>query len=203
MKAFLTSHNLKAEHFEAFTNLIGANKVTKALFITTAAVPYGFSPKPVWLEESLDAFRPYADSIDEIDLEDGETAPEDLSQYGFIFVTGGNTFYLAYRFSKTGFDKKIKEYIANGGVYSGSSAGSIILMDNIEHFAPADDPKEAPEMCPGLGLIDIAIIPHTDSEKYKDLMEGIAKKYEAQDHKTIRLNDDQVLLIKGDETKVI
>lgn len=48
MKAFLTSHNLKAEHFEAFKRLIGADKVNKALFITTAAVPYGFSPRPVW-----------------------------------------------------------------------------------------------------------------------------------------------------------
>ena len=203
MKAFLTSHNLKPEHFEAFKKLIGTDKAKKALFITTAAVPYGFDPRPVWLDESLDALRPYVDSIDETTLEDGELIPEDLSQYGFVFVSGGNTFYLAYRFAKTGFGQKLKEYIKNGGVYSGSSAGSIILMDKIEYFAPADDPEKAPEKHAGLGLTDVAVIPHADSEKYKNLMESIAEKYEADGYKTIRLNDDQVLLINGDDKSVI
>lgn len=39
MKAFLTSHNLKEEHFEAFKKLIGSEKVNNALLITLVLNP--------------------------------------------------------------------------------------------------------------------------------------------------------------------
>jgi dipeptidase E len=184
-------------------NLIGKEKADKVLVITSAVVPYGLDPRPDWVDRSLEPLRGICSEIVETTLEDGDWMPENLNDYDFIYVSGGNTFYLAYRLQETGWGTKIKDYINNGGVYSGSSAGSIVLMDNIEHFAPADDPAEAPKVCRGLNLIKEAIIPHADSEKYKELMDGIADHYRKDGFDVISLNDDQVLIIDGDTSKTI
>lgn len=50
----------------------------------------------------------------------------DLSEFGGIFCSGGNTFRLLKTLKDCGADKKIKEYLQNGGTYIGSSAGAII-----------------------------------------------------------------------------
>lgn len=88
-------------------------------------------------------------------------------------------------------------------MYAGSSAGSIILMDTIEHFAPVDDPTKAPRICKGLGVIKEAVIPHADHEDYKEQMAAIANTYRADGLDVISLNDDQVYLIDGDSSKII
>lgn len=201
MKLFLTSHNLEQKHLNKFQELIGGPKISKALFITAAAVPYGLNPKPSWLTESQDDLSPFAENIDETTLEDDSLMPDDLSQYGFVFVSGGNTFYLAYRLAKTGFDKKIKDYVKNDGVFVGSSAGAIILMDDIEPFAPLDDPSQAPKTYPGLGLVNFAILPHADSEKYGPLVHKLADEY--QDHEAFLLNDNQVIVVDGNHQETI
>ena len=203
MKLFLTSHYLEEKHFDAFRDLLGKSKAQKALFITTASVPYGHDPKPEWLIESLDDMSTLTENFDETTLEDGSFVPEDLQQYDFVFVTGGNAFYLAYRLAETGMGRKIKDYITNGEVYSGSSAGAVILMDKIEHFAPADDPSKAPKTYPGLGVIDSVVIPHADSEKYANVMKTISEKYKKEGKKIFMINDNQVFIINGDRTNIV
>lgn len=204
MKAFLASSpSLNETQINELLRLIGKDKANKVLVITAAVVPYGLNPRPEWVDLQLEPLKFICNEMVETTLEDGDFIPEDLNEYDFIFVSGGNTFYLAYRLQKTGWDKKIVAYINNGGVYSGSSAGSIILMDNIEYFSPADDPSKAPEVCPGLNLIKEAIIPHADSEKYGELMKGIAENYRKDGYEIISLNDDKVCVIDGEEKKII
>jgi dipeptidase E len=203
MKLFLTSGDLTDVQGAKFRDLLGTAKARRALFITAAAVPYGLDPKPHWLESSLEDMRPFAEEIDETSLEDSSLIPKDLSTYEFIFISGGNSFYLAYRLAETGIGALIKEYIRQDGIYSGSSAGAIILMSSIDHFAPADDPSLAPKTYAGLGVLDLAVIPHADNAHYKVTMAEIAKAYEDEGLETILLNDDQVLLIDGEVRQVI
>jgi len=203
MKLFLTSHYLNNKHFNAFRNLLGKSKASKALFITTASVPYGNEPKPQWLIESLADMSILTKNYDETTLEEGDFMPENLEQYDFIFATGGNLFYLAYRLAETGMGKKIKKYIANEGIYSGSSAGAVILMKYIAYFSLADDLSKAPKVYPGLGIINKAIIPHADSEKYSDVMKNIADKYKKEGNEVLIFNDNQVLIIDGDRENIL
>lgn len=204
MKAFLASSpNLNKTQTDELLRLIGKEKADKVLVITAAVVPYGLNPRPDWVDKQLEPLQEICNELVETTLEDGDFVPEELDGYDFVFVSGGNTFYLAYRLQVTGWDKKLIEYINNGGVYSGSSAGSIVLMDNIEHFSPADDPSKAPKVCSGLSLIKEAIIPHVDSEKYGELMQGIADNYCNDDYEVISLNDGQVFVIDGEEKKIV
>lgn len=202
MKAFLTSDSLEQKHFDKFKELLSKPKVPKALFITTASVPYGHNPKPDWLDRSLGEMSQFAETVDEISLEE-EHIPDDLSQYGFIFIGGGSVFYLAYRLAETGLDKKIKKYVKDEGVFSGSSAGAIILMNDIGPYASVDDPSQAPKMYPGLGLVDFAVLPHADNEKYGPLMHKLAKDFQKNEYQTSLFNDNQVLVIDGDKREII
>ena len=71
MKAFLTSDFLEQKHFDRFKELLGKPKVSKALLITTASVPYGHNPKPDWLDKSLGEMSQFAETVDETSLEEG------------------------------------------------------------------------------------------------------------------------------------
>lgn len=96
MKALLASHYLTEEHLAAFKKLSGSERVARALLVTCAAVPYG-SPQPSWVEESFAPLRSLAKRVDETTFEEGSFIPEDLLSYDFIFVSGSNSFYLAWR----------------------------------------------------------------------------------------------------------
>jgi len=56
---------------------------------------------------------------------------ERIGIYGALYIGGGNTFDLMHKMRQSGFDRVLKEYINNGGIVYGSSAGAIILGKNI------------------------------------------------------------------------
>src|SRR3989344_8897218 len=62
----------------------------------------------------------------------------DINSYDAMYVCGGNTFYLLSEVRRTGFDKKIIDFINSGKVYIGESAGSIIVGPHILMAAPFD-----------------------------------------------------------------
>ena len=201
MKALLLSYSVEKSHEEALKDLLGKGKASKALFVIAATVPYGLEPRPDWVSRSLGEIEPFAEDITEVTLEDD--VPTDLSGYDLVFVSGGNVLYLAYKLAETGFGEMLKKYIERGGVYVGNSAGSIVLMESIEHFLEADGMGGAPGIYPGLGIVDYAIIPHMNHPKYGPIVERAMQKYESEGKKVYPINDDQALLIDGSATNLI
>ncbi len=49
-----------------------------------------------------------------------------------IFMEGGNTFYLLKSIRESGFKEVLKEFLAAGGLYCGSSAGAYVCCPTIE-----------------------------------------------------------------------
>jgi dipeptidase E len=90
-----------------------------------------------------------------------------LDQTDVVFVAGGNTFFLLQEMRKGGFAELIHDYIHKGMIYIGSSAGSVVAGPTVRLVNGLDDPTDAPELqdFAGLGLIDIAILPHWGSPK--------------------------------------
>jgi peptidase E len=66
---------------------------------------------------------------------DGSLTEDDAMKFDVIYLTGGNTPYLAKRVRDVGFDNIIKKMIYANKVYIGMSAGSMLLMPNFN----ADD----------------------------------------------------------------
>lgn len=50
-----------------------------------------------------------------------------LKNSAAVYIGGGNTFKLLYLFTKNGFNEVLKNYIKDGGIVYGGSAGAIIL----------------------------------------------------------------------------
>ena len=56
-----------------------------------------------------------------------ELSRKRLADYSFLFIGGGNTFKLLYDIKRAGMFEPIREYLRNGGVAFGGSAGAIIF----------------------------------------------------------------------------
>lgn len=204
MKLFLASSpDITTDQLTELLRLIGKDKIDKALVVTAAVVPYGLDPKPEWVNRAIEPLKSICNTLDETSLEDVAEIPNNLDEYDFVFVTGGNVFYLAYRLEETGFGETLRQYVENGGVYAGSSAGSAILMSDLQYFATADDPSKAPRMCQGLGLVKEAIVVHANHEKYAPIMTNIATAYEQDGLEVVKLNDGEVLVIEGENKRFI
>ncbi|MBI2326162.1 Type 1 glutamine amidotransferase-like domain-containing protein [Candidatus Collierbacteria bacterium] len=115
-----------------------------------------------------------------------------------IYICGGNTYYLLDQVIKTGFNKFLKKWIEEGKLYIGSSAGSMIVGIDID-LIPSDEAHSAPGLkSRGLGIIDLAIVPHWGSSDFRDeYLKDISSLYR-ENAKIILLSNSQYLHVRGD-----
>ena len=82
---------------------------------------------------------------------DGSLSEETAMDFDVIYLTGGNTPYLAKRIREAAFGKIIKRMVYANKVYIGMSAGSMVAMHN---FNVDGLPETTPQDFQGLGLIN-------------------------------------------------
>ncbi len=94
-----------------------------------------------------------------------------LHKCDYIYITGGNTFFLLQELKRKGVDKIISEQVKSGKLYIGESAGAIIASPDTEYMKNVNfDPIEkAPELedYSSLGLVDFYTIPHYGNFPFK------------------------------------
>ncbi len=119
-----------------------------------------------------------------------------LGNFDFLYICGGNTFYILKRMRYTGMDKFIKGQVQKGAAYVGVSAGSILAGKSIEvaRWGSEGDKNEVNlKDLTGFSFTNIAILPH--------FHKGIKK--EAEDFKkrsrypVIELTDKQAVFCKN------
>lgn len=132
---------------------------------------------------------------------DKKANKDNLKDVDAIFVLGGNTFDYLDRIRKTGLDKLIKNFVKNGGVYLGLSAGSYVACPTIEaaSWKYADENEIGLKNLKGLNLVPFLITAHFD-QKSRPIIEEAAKNTK---YKVISLTDKQAILVKGRSTKII
>ena len=127
-----------------------------------------------------------------------------LRQNDYIYVSGGNTFFLLQELKKTGADKIIIEQINAGKLYIGESAGSMVLSPNIEYVKEMDDYTVATELnsYDALHVLDFYPVPHHTNAPFKKAVEKIIAQYET----TLCLSpisNSQVILVQGDHVEIV
>ena len=176
----------------------------KAIFIPTAGDPYDNRD---FVETDKIALEKYGFDVIEVDVKnkDEEEIRKAIDGADVILVAGGNTFYLMEKLKESGADKVIKEFIEKGGMYIGSSAGSIVCCPTIEGAEEFDDPSLAPELdnFDGMGVFKDVIIPHTHKEKYFERIKRATKKLESKGYKVHPLTDNDVLFFNGRTSRSI
>ncbi|MEM7118794.1 MAG: Type 1 glutamine amidotransferase-like domain-containing protein [Chloroflexota bacterium] len=64
--------------------------------------------------------------------------PEELDEFTAVYIGGGNTYSLLAELRASGFDVGLRDYVAQGGIVYGGSAGAIILGGDIAACAHMD-----------------------------------------------------------------
>lgn len=119
--------------------------------------------------------------IDELDVSSAsrDEIVSKLERGDYIYVSGGNTFFLLQELKRTGADLLIAEHVRAGKRYIGESAGSAILAPSIEYITALDDVSAAPDLgsYAALGLVDFYPLPHYRNEPFAEAVEQVLKEH--------------------------
>ena len=175
-----------------------------AIFIPTAGDPYDNKD---FIEADKNALKKYGLKVIELDIKAMETKEiqDEFNKATIVLVAGGDTFYLMNQLVKKGVDNIIKKFINTGGIYIGSSAGSIICCPTIEGAETFDNPSLAPDLLDykGLDVFHDVIIPHVHKEKYFQRVKQATEQLNSKGFKVYPLTDDDVLFFDGDMATII
>lgn len=144
--------------------------------------------------------------VDELELTKAtaEDVLNKLKENDYIYVSGGNTFFLLQELKRTGADKIIIDEINSGKLYIGESAGAMIVSPNIEYAKEMDDCKMGSDLntFEALSVIDVYPVPHYTNFPFAKAVERIITKYESKID-LYPINNSQVILVEKDDIRVV
>ncbi len=195
-KFFLTSSTITenlVSDFEIFTH----RSITgmSCAFITDAF--YGFtSNDPEYLENDRADLYGYGWKLTDVRLLEylGKSF-DSLSDFDVLYVNGGASGYLANVMHKTGFDSWLVNYMNNGGIYVGSSGGSMVLSDSQDAaiwYIGEAEPFAATVR--GLGYFSWQIYPH-----YEEVLLPEIERLRDRSLEYVLLRNGQAVAFDGQE----
>ncbi|EAD8855192.1 peptidase [Listeria monocytogenes] len=143
--------------------------------------------------------------VEELDVatETLEEITTTLKKNDFIYVTGGNTFFLLQELKRSGTDKLILEEIAKGKLYIGESAGAVITSPNISYIQSMDSVKKATNLTnyDALNLVGFSILPHYNNTPFKEVTQKIAADYAGKP--TMRpISNQEAIFVRDKEVSI-
>lgn len=117
----------------------------------------------------------------------------DNTQMDCIYVCGGNTFYLLYRLKTSGYLARIRQWVNDGLLYVGASAGSVIATPDINYILCMDVNDIGLDDTSALSFVSASIIPH-----YTDELADAVTSLRTSGVDVITIADSEALAIQGD-----
>ncbi|MCQ2030509.1 Type 1 glutamine amidotransferase-like domain-containing protein [Stutzerimonas zhaodongensis] len=202
MNIFLTSSFADvADLFVTFTK--GECRGKTITLIPTASLAEEVN---AYLIAAKDALIEAGMAIDglEVSTASQQDIADKLERNEFIYVAGGNTFFLLQELKRTGADKLIAEQVRAGKCYIGESAGSAVLAPSIEYLQRLDDPSAAPDLdsFASLALVEFYPLPHYGNAPFKDAVDQVLIEY--GDSLDLRpFSNHQAIAIVGDSVDIL
>ncbi|MGY8819379.1 MAG: Type 1 glutamine amidotransferase-like domain-containing protein [Pseudomonadales bacterium] len=201
MNIFLTSSFADvADLFVAFTQ--GECRGKRVTLIPTASLAEEVNTYLVAAKQALVEAGLVIDEL-EVSAASREEIVGKLERNDYIYVAGGNTFFLLQELKRTGADKLIAEQVRAGKCYIGESAGSAVLAPSIEYLQRLDDPSAAPDLdsFASLALVDFYPLPHYGNSPFKEAVEQVLIEY--RDTLDLRpFSNHQAIAIAGNEVDI-
>jgi dipeptidase E len=202
-KLFLASYfSPVAKLFVEFTQNTCAGK--KVAFIPTASIPEKVT---FFVDGDRKALGKLGLIIDELEVSNAsqKEIEDKITGADYIFVAGGNTFFLLQELKRSGADRLIVEHIGKGKPYVSTSAGSIIVSKDIEYVKYMDSPATAPDLngnFSGLGIVDFYTVPHCINFPFKKAAEKIISEY--GNRLDLRpVHNKQAIAVKGSQIETV
>lgn len=206
MKMYLSSYRLGNDP-EKLMGLVGENKRV-AVIPNALDFSNEIEKRNAGVQREIDDLNNLGLQAEEVDLRKYFHKPDELerklSEFGIVWVIGGNVFVLRRAYKESGMDKwVIKQKNSKEFVYAGYSAGVCILSPSLKGLELVDDPIIIGEGYPeetiweGLGLIDFAFAPHFESPGHPET-EAVGREVEYYKKAGIKfraLHDGEVIII--------
>lgn len=201
-KLFLAS--LFKDVSQIFVDFANENLVSKTVtFIPTAALPDKLDFHIKYSKELLSKMGLIVDEL-EISTAAHSDIVKKLVDNDYIYVAGGNTFFLLQEMNRTGAGNLIKTQINAGKLFIGESAGAILLAPDIEYSKDTDNPLAAPQLktYESLNIIDFYPVPHYKDDTLKEAVEIVISKY-GTELPLVPFSNSQAILVMGNEKQIV
>lgn len=201
-RLFLAS--LFKEVSQIFVDFANENLVGKTItFIPTAALPDKLDFHIKYSKELLSKMGFIVDEL-EISTATHLDIENKLKNNDYIYVAGGNTFFLLQEMYRTGAGNLIKTQINAGKTYIGESAGAILVAPDIEYARETDNPLAAPQLktFEALNIIDFYPVPHYKDDSLKEAVEIVISKYGTK-LPLIPFSNSQAILVMGKKKQIV
>lgn len=120
--------------YDIFTSEIGNDKPLLYVPLAMNEQEHTYDECYEWIKKEL----PNINKIEMVRTYD-ELATKNYNDYSAIFIGGGNTFSLLNGLKESGSFEKINNYIKEGGIIFGGSAGAIIFGKDLDSCKNEDD----------------------------------------------------------------
>ena len=211
-RLYLSSYHLGNKP-EELLRLVGENKKT-ALIINSS--DWGTDEnRRNQLEKQEANLKSIGLNPEEIDLRNYFGKPDELkkklSEFGLVWLKGGNVFVLKRAIEQSGFDTIIKELLAGDKlVYGGFSAGAVVAGPTLKGIEIVDDAEVVPEgykpefSWEGLNLVSYSIAPHHKSEHPESAaMDKVIEHFEENNMPYKGLRDGEAIVVEGGTERVV
>jgi len=169
-----------------------------------AFVPYALADLDAYADRAETTFRELG--LDLRSIHRADDPADAVARSAGVFVGGGNTFRLLDRVIGTGVDGAIRELVAEGAPYVGTSAGSNLACPSI--MTTNDMPIVRPSTFDALGLVSFQINPHY-VDRDPDVAHGgetrrqrIAEFHEEWPTPVVGLREGSWLAVAGSEVEL-
>lgn len=131
-------------------------------------------------------------------------AREKIEQTPYLYIAGGNTFYLLQELKKKNLLKLIDERVGEGMIYIGESAGGMITSPNIEYVELMDPKELGPELTSydALNLVNFYLLPHEGEFPFTEAVEEMKKKY-GNKYNMVAINNKEAIIVEGENVKKV
>lgn len=183
-----------------FRNFIQEQILSKqVLFIPTAGNVEHYVG---YIDEAKYVFQTLGFSVDILDIANTSEViiKEKIKQTPYLYISGGNTFYLLQELKRKHLLPSIKSQIDEGMIYIGESAGAMITTLDIEYAQIMDDKNLANDLndYSALNLIDFAIVPHYGEFPFEETTIEIVQAYQYK-LKLLPITNSQAIIVNEDD----
>ena len=201
-KLFLTSY------FAGTAQLFGQYFVStefekKVVFIPTAANVDEYKKHLAKAQDKLAELGFAVEILDVATAPEAE-AREKIAQTNYLYIAGGNTFYLLQELKRKNLLDLIAKRVSEGMIYIGESAGGMITAPDVAYVQPMDPVEMGPELASyeALHLVDFHLLPHAGEYPFAEAVEEIINAY-GDKCNLLAINNKQAIIVNGNEVKKV
>lgn len=210
MRMYLSSYQL-GEHAERLRTMVRGDR--RGLVIANALDGYADDRREADTRRQIALLAEQGLTASDLDLRehDASTIRDAVGAPDLLWIRGGNVFTLRMALARSGMDEVILEGLREDRfVYAGFSAGACVLapsLAGLEHCDPVGPciAEYGGVRYDGLGVLDRPVVPHLDSPGHPEteLLGEVARRYEAAGTSYWALRDGQVLIVDGEDPRVL